>query len=86
MIAFDATIHLSDILIFGGGLLAFVKMFISFRDIVILLKREIGTKEPREGIKGDIVELQETAHQHDRWLIEARAHDPQSSRTRTTDR
>jgi hypothetical protein len=79
MLQIDQTIHLSDVALVGGGLWAFVKMFIGQRDINrqqavtnSQIMRILGEREPRSarrGILGDIDELKERQGDHHEWLI-----------------
>lgn len=88
---FDATIHLSDLIVFGGGMVAFFKVFLSMRDIlrkhttVLYGDKEVGAP----GIIKDVLDLRETVNTHNDALIEAswldrrgnvreRRHSPQS--------
>jgi len=66
----DWTVSVSDILILGGGLVAFVKMFLSLRDSLRDISRAIGQKEPPDGLIGDVQGLKRESRQHRDRLIE----------------
>lgn len=57
MLEIDTTIHLSDVVLVGGGIASFFKMFMAQRDInrdvLKLLKGETGTN----GLVGDVKAL-----------------------------
>lgn len=73
MIHFDPTIKLGDVLLIGGGIIAFVKMFFVMRDAIRDLTKAVGSKEPRDGLLGDMVAIKEEQEQHNAWLIEMRS-------------
>lgn len=66
---FDYSIHLSDLLLVGGGILAFLKVFLSLRDLIRDLDRRVGTEVPRSGLTGDVRALQGESKQHREWFI-----------------
>lgn len=59
----DTQIHLSDLLLFGGVLVAFVKMFVSNRDILRDLVKAMTT------LTSDVNRIDERQEQHHEWLI-----------------
>lgn len=59
----DTQIHLSDLLLFGGALVAFVKMFVSNRDILRDLVKAMGT------LTKDVDRIEDRQQQHHEWLI-----------------
>lgn len=73
MIHIDPTIRLGDILLVIGGIAAFLKMFTSMRDAMRDLAREIGSRDPRAGLLGDMASVKDEQTQHNAWLIEMRA-------------
>lgn len=73
----DAQVHLSDIVLFGSGIYAYVKMLIIARDIIRDMRRDIGTKNPREGLLGDVEGLKDHAADHRDWLIRAGLDQPE---------
>jgi len=75
---FDNTIHLSDLLIFGGGVLAFFKVFLSLRDEMRDLRKAVGGVDPPEGLVGDVHHLKRESRQHREWLIRAGIDQPVS--------
>lgn len=66
---FDTTIHLSDVILFLGGLVAFLKMFISQRDILRDLVKAIGQTYPPAGILGTLGEHDTELAAHREWLV-----------------
>lgn len=69
MFQFDTTIHLSDVIVMGGGIVAFITTFLSIRDAIRDLKNAVGTKDPPVGLLGDVEDLKEESRQHRDWLI-----------------
>lgn len=80
----DLTVHLSDLIIFGGGLFAFVKISVYYRDILKEIQNEIGSRDPRKGLLGDVADLKECSDEHHDWLVALRARD-RTLRTRAED-
>lgn len=52
----DSTIHLSDIVLFGGGMLAFVRVWLAMRDDVRDHTTQIGLLKKTTDKHGDILE------------------------------
>lgn len=73
---FDGTIHLSDLIVFGGGVIAFIKVFISVQNVLQKMQLTLGTRNPREGMLGDVEHLKDTTQEHHEWLIELRSRRP----------
>lgn len=71
MLNFDTTIHLSDLVMWGGGLLAFFKVFLSVRDAMRDLTRAVGTASPPSGLRGEMQEVKGEVRQHHTWLVRA---------------
>lgn len=63
MLELDYTIHLSDLVLIGGGIASFLKMFLTQRDInrdvLKLLKGETGTN----GLVGDVKTLKHDVYE-----------------------
>jgi hypothetical protein len=69
MIDFDWTISFSDILIFGGGLIAFLKTFVTVRDSLRDLLFAVGKEHPPSGILGDLHHVKRELRRHRDWLV-----------------
>lgn len=65
----DWTIHVSDVALFLGMLLAFLKMFVSTRDTMRDLVKAVGQAEPPSGLVGDVREVTKQVNDHHEWLI-----------------
>ena len=71
-VLFDATIHLSDLIAYGGLLALVWKIFLSFRDDLRDLKRDLGGDgPPPTGLIGDVRILEKRGQEHREWLIAA---------------
>jgi hypothetical protein len=70
---FDYSISLSDILIFMGGLIAFLKVSVGVRDSMRDMARQIGSKDPPDGLLGDVQGLKYEARKRRDGEIELRA-------------
>ena len=66
----DWSIQFSDLLLFGGGVWAFLKIFIGMRDSLRDITRLLGTSNPPEGVLGDVFNLKRESQRHRTWLIE----------------
>ena len=71
MITFDPTISLSDLIIFGGGVIAFARTYIVMRDALRDLKSAVGTIDLPRGLAGEVHQLNRTTSQHHEWLVRA---------------
>ena len=69
MPTFDWTIHVSDVVVFVAGLIAFVRVFMTIRDTMRDVSLKIGTKAPPDGLLGDVVGLQHETRKHRDRLI-----------------
>ena len=74
----DWSISISDLFLIGGGILAFLKIFLSVRDTLTshdeglrTLKQEVGTVDPPSGLKGDVKHVKREQQEHREWLIRA---------------
>lgn len=64
-IKFDGTVNLGQILTIGGGIVAFLKMWLGMRDILRDNTRDIlGLKEVSRNVCDQVDE-------HERWLVSA---------------
>jgi hypothetical protein len=70
-VSFDWTVHVSDVMLFGAGIWAFITMFVSLRDAIRDLSVNVGKKHPREGLLGDVEHMKEEIQEHRDWLIAA---------------
>ena len=68
---FDWTINLSDVFLVGGGILAFLKVFLSMRDAHVELTRVVGREDPPTGLVGDVKHIRIEQQEHREWLIRA---------------
>ena len=59
----DYQIHLSDLVVFFGGLIAFFKIFLTTRDLL----REFG--HDIEGLRGDVDRIDGVQAAHHEWLV-----------------
>lgn len=66
---FDWTISVSDVLLFGGGVFAFVRVFMTVRDSLRDLSTAVGHAEPPSGLIGDVRAIQAEQQQQREWLI-----------------
>lgn len=72
MLTIDWTIHLSDLIVFGGGIIAFVTIFLRLRDAMRDLTKAVGSEGPPPiGLIGDVHHLKREQRQHREWLIRA---------------
>ena len=70
MFEIDSTIHLSDLVVFGGGLIAFVSIFIRMRDAMRDLTRAVGSPgPPPTGLIGDLHHVKREQRTHRDWLV-----------------
>jgi len=69
----DWTLSISDLLLVGGGIIAFIKMSMSFRDAIRDLTKAVGSKNPPEGLLGDMEHTKAAVSRHNDWLVELRA-------------
>lgn len=67
----DWTIHLSDLLVLGAGVLAFFKVFVTIRDSLRDLTSAVGKTDPPSGLLGDVHHIEREQQQHREWLIRA---------------
>jgi hypothetical protein len=67
----DWTVNVSDVVIVGGGLFAFIKVFLALRDSMRDVANAVGKKDPPSGLLGDVYHLSEEQRQHREWLIRA---------------
>ncbi len=72
MLQFDTTVHLSDVVMVGGGLVAFVTMFVQLRDAIRDLKNAVGTKDPAMGLLGDMEDVKTEQRMIRDWVISMR--------------
>lgn len=70
MPTFDYTIHVSDVVVFVVGLIAFFKVFLTVRDSLRDMTRQIGSKDPPDGLLGDVMGLKHEARKTRDRLIE----------------
>lgn len=70
-ITMDWTIQFSDLLLIGGGVFAFIKMFLMLRDTLRDLVRMVGTDQPRTGLIGKMGDIQDQVNDHHTWLVRA---------------
>lgn len=68
---FDFTISVSDLVLFGGGVFAFLKVLLLVRDGLRDLARSVGTTNPPSGLLGDMLEVKGDIRQQREWLIRA---------------
>jgi hypothetical protein len=68
---FDYTIHLGDLVAWVVLAIGLVKVFLAQRDTVRDVVHMMGTKNPREGLAGDVEHLKEAAAEHRDWLVAA---------------
>jgi len=69
---FDATIHLSDLIAYGGLLALVWKIFLQFRDDLREVKRALGSDgPPPSGLIADVRVLEIVGQEHRDWLIRA---------------
>lgn len=66
---FDWTIHVSDVVLLGGLLWAVVRGIVSQREINQKIVAILGSKEPPDGLLGDVEVLKRDSRQHREWLI-----------------
>jgi hypothetical protein len=65
----DWTLHVSDVVMFLGGLIAFLRIFMTTRDSLRDMTKAIGTYEPPMGLVGDVREVRAQVYKHHEWLI-----------------
>lgn len=76
----DATIHLSDLIMFGGGIIAFISTFMRVRDALRDLTKAVGTPgPPPTGLMGDVHHIKREQRQHRDWLVRAGLDQPERS-------
>lgn len=69
---FDATIHLSDLIAYGGLLVVVLRIFLTFRDTQRDMQRVLGGEgPPPSGLIADVRVLEVKAGEHRDWLIRA---------------
>jgi hypothetical protein len=69
---FDPTINISDLILFAGGILAFVRVWLTVRDGMRALTEAVGEKgPPPTGLMGDVHHLRRETRTHRDWLIRA---------------
>lgn len=51
-----------------------IAVLISVRDELRDLKRNVGSKDPRDGLLGDVEGLKDAAHRTDRSIVEMQTH------------
>ena len=68
---FDWTINLGEVLLVGGGIVAFLKVFLSMRDSHVEVVRVLGKEEPPSGVVGDVKHIRIEQQEHREWLIRA---------------
>lgn len=71
MLQWDFTVHVSDMLVFGGGLWAFFKIFLTVRDALKELTAAVGQKLPPSGLMGEVEHIKLEQSDHRDWLIAA---------------
>lgn len=71
MFQWDWTVHVSDLLVFGGGLWAFFKVFLTVRDALKELTAAVGQKMPPTGLVGEVEHIKLEQQDHRDWLIAA---------------
>lgn len=80
----DWTISFSDVVLFGGGILTFLKIFLSMRDMIRDLTTVVGKDNPPSGLVGEIRTVRTQQSLHHEWLVDLRARD-RFARTRVDD-
>ena len=70
-IAIDTTIRLDMLTVFGGGVVAFFKMFLMFRDHMRETSATLGKLDPPSGVLGDVAHLKITMLEHREWMVRA---------------
>jgi len=80
----DSSIRISDIVLLGGGLWAFIRTYFAQQSFNKDVLRTLGIKAPPDGILGDIEALKVITTGHHETLIKLRAR--QGWRTRADDR
>lgn len=77
---FDVQIHLSDVLLVGGGIWAYLRTNQRNLDrlaaVLDKVVTALGVVHPPSGILGDISELKRESRRHRDWLIEQGIIDP----------
>lgn len=69
---FDWTIHASDLIVFSGGIIAFVTTFLRVRDALRDLTKAVGTPgPPPTGLMGDVHHIKSEQREHRDWLVRA---------------
>jgi hypothetical protein len=69
----DWTVNASDVAIFVGGVVAFLKTFLSLRDGMRDMSAKIGSKDPPEGLLGEVHYLSTEVRDHRDQLIALRS-------------
>lgn len=65
MLQIDSTIHLSDLIIFGGGLITIVRLFLSQRDINRDVLRLLRGERGDNGLVADVKQLRGDMYEND---------------------
>lgn len=63
---FDSTVHLSDMVVVGGGIIAFLKVYLADRDVKRQMAGVLDNHEKR------IVVVEDRTENHHTWLIRNR--------------
>jgi hypothetical protein len=66
---FDWTVSISDVVLFGGGIIAFLKIGLAVRDTMRDVVRAVGSEDPPSGLLGDVYHIKTEQQQHREWLI-----------------
>ena len=72
---FDWTISFSDVVLVGGGIVAFLKVMLWQRDQTRDIVRVLGAEHPPTGIMGDVFHLKRETRRHRDWLVANGYHD-----------
>ena len=69
----DSTVRLSDVVLLGSGLWAFIRTYFAQQHFNRDVLRTLGSKTPPDGVLGDVSTLKEHARRHNDQLIKIRA-------------
>lgn len=69
---FDTTINLSDLLVIGGGVIAFLKIWLKVRDVLRDVQLVLGSiGPPPSGLVGEVHAMRRELGTHREWMIRA---------------
>lgn len=68
---FDGTVHIAELFVLAAAAWAIFRGGVGMRDGMRDLRSAIGTKNPPDGLLGDVEILKMTASQHRDWLVAA---------------